>query len=133
VYGPGRTLGPSAGPSLACEAAARNQAHTISFTGRSGFVHVDEVAAAFEAALFARLEGARVYNLWGEVADVQDVIGHIATFAPAARITASGPPLAVPTSVDSTPIYRDLPELAPVSLQEGIFRTIEHYRQTGAR
>jgi UDP-glucose 4-epimerase len=50
VYGSGRETGVSAGPSLACRAAARGETYVIPFTGASGFIYVDDVTAAFEQA-----------------------------------------------------------------------------------
>jgi len=65
VYGPGRETGLSAGPSLACRAAARGQPYVIPFTGATGMVYVEDVAAAYVAALTGKLDGARVFNLLG--------------------------------------------------------------------
>jgi UDP-glucose 4-epimerase len=129
IYGPGRELGPSAGVSLACRAAAEGQPYTIPFTGRSGFVFVDEVAAAYEAALLSPPTGAAVYNFWGDVADVREVVAEIRACEPHARITAEGSPLPVPADIDSTALYRDFPELVRTPLRLGLTRTIEYYRE----
>jgi nucleoside-diphosphate-sugar epimerase len=48
VYGPGRETGLSAGPSLACRAAARGEEYLHPFTGSTGLVYVDDCAALFD-------------------------------------------------------------------------------------
>jgi nucleoside-diphosphate-sugar epimerase len=132
IFGPGRTLGPSSGVTLACRAAAEGRPFEISFTGRSGFIFVDEVAAAFEALLVAKLEGARVYNLWGDVADTGEVVEEIVRCVPGAQISATGPVLPVPADIDSTQIYQDFPQLKRIPLASGLRRTIEHYQVVAA-
>lgn len=129
IYGPGRELGPSAGVTLACRAAAEGRAYEIPFTGRSGFVYVDEVAAAFEAALLSQPQGASVYNMWGDVADVASVVRTIQELAPGARISAAGPVLGVPADIDSSALYRDFPLLQRIGLAGGLGETIAHYRR----
>jgi UDP-glucose 4-epimerase len=66
VYGPGREVGMTAGPSLACKAAARGEEYVIPFTGVTDFVHVDDVVAAYLAAIETPLSDARAYTLVGE-------------------------------------------------------------------
>jgi nucleoside-diphosphate-sugar epimerase len=74
VYGPGRTTGLTAGPSLACRAAALDQPYTIPYSGSAGLIYIDDVAAAYEAALGRELDGAHVFNMPGEVAFNDQVI-----------------------------------------------------------
>ena len=73
VYGPGREGGASAGPSLACQAAARGEAFTIPYTGVTGMVYVEDVADAFVRALAAPPEGAHLFNLQGEPASTERI------------------------------------------------------------
>lgn len=127
IYGPERVLGGSAGVSIACKAAASGEAYDIPFTGSSGFIFADDVAAAFEAALLSPREGASSYSFWGQTADVTEVIETIGKIVPGARITSSGNPLAVPAKVDSSAIYADYPELSPTSLESGLAQTIGFY------
>lgn len=132
IYGPGRELGPTAGVTLACQAAARCEPYTISFTGRAGFMHVEEVASAFAHALHPSTPGAAVYNCWGDNADVEDVIASIRAVVPGARIKAAGPPTGVPADVDSRALYNALPAIERISLGEGIRRTIQYYIQNSS-
>jgi nucleoside-diphosphate-sugar epimerase len=129
VYGAGRETGSSAGPSLACRAAARGEAYTIPFTGSTGLVFADDVAAAYEAALFAPAQGAHVFTLAGEIASVDTVIERLSALAPGARLTAAGAPLPIATEFPHDPaLDRLLPGLPATSLEEGLRQTLAFYR-----
>ena len=83
IYGPGREVGSTAGVTLACRAAAVGDFYAIPFTGESDLIFVDDVAAAFEAALTRPIAGAHALTLVGEVVSVDALIGEIGAFAPA--------------------------------------------------
>jgi nucleoside-diphosphate-sugar epimerase len=128
VYGPGREGGLSAGPSLACRAAARGEAYTIPFTGLTDLIHVEDVAEAFRIALAREISGAGIVNLWGERADENGVLSAIRAVVPDAGISASGPPMPiVPPSVDDS-ARRLLPGWKARSLAAGVADTITFYR-----
>ncbi|MBP0592258.1 NAD(P)-dependent oxidoreductase [Paraburkholderia sp. LEh10] len=129
VYGAGRETGSSAGPSLACRAAARNERYTMPFTGSTGFVFADDVAAAYEAALLRDIEGAHAFTLAGELASVKTVIDTIATIAPGARIDAAGSPLPIATAFPhDSALERLLPGLPRTSVEAGLRQTVDFYR-----
>jgi len=129
IYGAGRESGSSAGPSLACRAAALSCRYTIPFTGATGLVYADDVAAAYEAALLKPVEGARVFTLAGDITPIKSVIDMLADISPEARIDAEGPPLPIATSF---PIDEDLarrfPRLQKTPLLEGLQQTVDFYR-----
>jgi len=128
VYGPGRETGLSAGPSLACRAAARGEPYVHPFTGRSGLVYVDDCAAMFEQALAAPVAGALVYNLIGDVVAVDDVLSEIRRNVPDARLRAEGPPLPIAPGIVEAGLDELLPGRQRTSLAQGIKATIDHYR-----
>ena len=130
VYGPGRESGVSAGPSLACRAAARGEAYTLGYTGAAGLVYVDDVAQAFEQALLMPLAGAQVFNLVGQTATVEDVMAEIRRQAPGAQLQAEGPPLTIAPCLtgDGQRLYALLPERRTTSLAQGIAATLQYYR-----
>ena len=128
VYGPGRETGVSAGPSLACRAAARGEACTIGYTGASGLIHVDDVAAAFEQALLTPAQGASVYNLVGETATVDQVIAEIRRQVPGAQLDAAGPPLTIAPGLSEQGLDALLPGRQRIPLAQGIAATVAHYR-----
>lgn len=129
VYGPGRESGASAGPSLACRAAARGEACTIGYTGAAGLVYVDDVAAAFEQALLQPLQGASVCNLVGERATVDEVIAEIRRQVPGARIDAAGPPLTIAPGLGEEGLDALLPGRQRTPLAQGLAATLAHYGQ----
>jgi nucleoside-diphosphate-sugar epimerase len=129
VYGAGRESGSSAGPSLACRAAAHGHAYTIPFTGSTGLVFADDVAAAYEAALFAPAPGAHVFTLAGEIVSVNSVIERLSALAPHARISAAGAPLPIATEFPYDPALDELlPGLPTTSLEDGLRQTVAFYR-----
>lgn len=129
VYGAGRESGSSAGPSLACRAAARNEAYIIPFTGSTGLVFADDVAAAYEAALLTPVRGAHVFTLAGEIASVGTVIDRLAALVPGVRLDAAGPPLPIATEFPvEHELARTLPNLPHTPLEEGLQQTVAFYR-----
>lgn len=128
VYGPGRETGISAGPSLACRAAARSEPYTIPFTGRTGLVYVDDVAAAYEQAVLGTpAGGAHVVNLTGVPATVEETIAAIRAVVPGAVLDAEGPPLPIAADLDDGGLAALLPGLPHTGLAEGIARTVAFY------
>lgn len=128
VYGPGRETGVSAGPSLACRAAARGEACTLGYTGAAGLIYVDDVAQAFEQALLSPAQGASVCNLVGEIATVDAVMAEIRRQVPGARLQAEGPPLTIAPGLNEEGLDRLLPGHKRTSLADGIAATLQHYR-----
>ena len=129
VYGPGRELGLTAGPALACKAAARGEPYVIPFTGSTDFLYVDDIAAAFEAAVQAQMTGARVFNVLGEVATVDGLIAEIRRHAPDAQLSAKGPVLPITAHLARDDLATALPGLPRTSLAAGVKATIDHYRK----
>ena len=129
VYGPGREVGLSAAPSLAARAAAWGEPYNHSFTGSSGLIYVDDVAAIFERALAMPITGADAYNLIGETATVDQVLAEVRRNVPEAKLTQSGPPLPIAPGVAEEGLDEFMPDRPKTSLADGIRQTIEHYRR----
>ena len=129
VYGPGRETGLTAGPTLACRAAARGEAYTIGYTGVAGLIYVDDVAAAYEAALLGPTQGARVFNLNGVSVSTDELAAEIGRLSPAARIDAAGPRLLMPEALAPDDIDSILPGLPQTGLSDGLAQTIAWYRR----
>ncbi|MDB5779379.1 MAG: Nucleoside-diphosphate sugar epimerase [Polaromonas sp.] len=127
VYGPGREGGLSAGPTLATRAAAAGQPYTIGYTGLSDLLYVDDAAAAFEAAIVQPVEGAHVFNLLGEVADVNAVIAEIRRHAPDAELHADGPHLPIAPHLGHDNLAQVLRGLPRTRLADGIAATFAYY------
>lgn len=128
VYGPGRQGGASAGPTLACRAAARGERYSIPYSGRSGLVYVDDVAAGYEAAATGDIKGAYVVTMTGVTASNEEVIDAIRRIVPGADIGVCGDPMPVAADIEEGDIDAILPGLPRTNLADGIARTIEFYR-----
>lgn len=134
VYGPGRGEGgASAGPTLACRAAAQGAPYVIPYVGGAGMIYVDDVAAAFEAALFSDALGAHAFTLAGKVATIDEVIAEIARQVPGARITSEGVPMPIAAELAPDDIASILPSLPETSLPDGIAATIAYYRNQDSK
>jgi UDP-glucose 4-epimerase len=129
IYGGGRDIGLTAGPSLACRAAARGEAYDIPYSGSAGLVHVDDVTAAFEMALLREPDGAHVFNLVGEVVSNEDVVAAIREVVPDAAVGIHGPGLPIVSDIEEGDLRKVLVGLPRTGLRDGIRRTIDHYRQ----
>jgi len=128
VYGPGREVGLSAGPTLACRAAARAEAYTIPFTGDTDLVYVSDVVSAFQAAVQSELTGASTYTIVGEQASTDRLIDCIQTCVPDAQISASGPSVPVAARIDAGRVRSDFAGVTRTPLMDGVTRTIDWYR-----
>jgi nucleoside-diphosphate-sugar epimerase len=128
VYGPGRGTGLTADTTLACRAAVRGEPYVIGFTGACDFIFADDVAAAFEAAVLETPDGAHAFNPLGQVADVEEVIATIRRLEPGAVLSAEGPSLPTQGPLPADDLGRVLPGLPRTGLEDGLRRTLEHYR-----
>jgi UDP-glucose 4-epimerase len=129
VYGPGESSGIAAGPSIALRAAHEGRPATIRFSGRVGFVHVEEVAAAFVTAVEAGPEGAEAWTLAGETADMDAFLAALRAEVPDADIAVEGPPLRIPPEIGDGPRPAFLGSVPQIGLADGIARTLAHYRR----
>jgi UDP-glucose 4-epimerase len=129
VYGFGRETGLTAGPSLACRAAARGETYVIPYVGTAGLVFVDDVVSAYEAALRREPDGAHVFNLPGGVASNDDVLDAVRAAVPNAKIKIDGPLLPFAEDIGEGDLRRAFPDLPATPLHVGIRRTIELYRR----
>lgn len=129
VYGPGRETGMTAGPSLACRAAVHGDAYTIPYRGTAGMVFVDDVAAAYEHALISEPDGARVFNICGELASNEQIVDEIRRIVPDAKLAIDGPDTGIARDINDAPLFAAFPALPRTSLRDGIARTVAFYRQ----
>jgi nucleoside-diphosphate-sugar epimerase len=101
VYGPGRDQGLTSSPTKAIAAALLGQRYTIGFGGRTLFQHAEDVASALLVASRAQGAGARVFNLGGRHASVEEFVSAIDTMIPGARdlIRITPDPLPFPDEI----------------------------------
>jgi nucleoside-diphosphate-sugar epimerase len=127
VYGPGRSVGLTAGPTLACRAAALGESYDIPFSGDTEWVFVDDVAATFEAAMDADIDGALVFNVTGVPAPVAQFASLVEARAPGVRISISGPPIPVAPQIADNGLRDRFPNVKLTGLGDGIEQTLKHY------
>jgi nucleoside-diphosphate-sugar epimerase len=131
VYGPGRDFGMTSAPTLAIQAAVLGVPYRIPYGGMNDLQFVDDVAKAFVASAASTLEGARVYNLRGDVVAVDRVIAEIEAAVPRARgtITRGEGQLAVAFDLDDGAFRRDVPGVPRTPLGAGVRRTVEIFER----
>jgi len=133
VYGPGRDQGLTSGPSLAMEAAARGDGHTIAYGGTAQYDFAPDVGRAFALAARAATEGAHVANYPGVPSTMQEVVDAIEAAAPAAagRVFWEEGQLPFPESLQANLLEHLVGPLPRTSLADGVRATIEHFRARG--
>ena len=130
VYGPGRDQGLTSGSSLAMEAAARGEGHTIAYGGTAQYDFAPDVGRAFALAARAATDGAHVTNFPGVPSTMQEVVDAIEAAAPivAGRVFWEEGQLPFPEALEGRQLERLIGPIAPTSLTDGVRATIEHFR-----
>jgi UDP-glucose 4-epimerase len=125
VYGVGRDVGITSGPTKAIKAAALGRPYTIRFTGGVDFQYVNDTARIFLKCAESQKGGARVYTLRGTVIRMQVFIAALEREIPAARglIRADGPQLPIAYDLNDSALVRDLGEVPRTPLEQGIRET----------
>ncbi len=127
IYGPGREVGGTAGVTLACKAAKQGDSYTVNFSGKAGFVYVEDVANLVEMSIAHLPSGALTFNLNGITADVSDFINLIKKNIPLADIGINGNPLSVVDEIRGNEPSNIFKKFKYTSLEYGIKRTIDFY------
>ena len=131
VYGVGRDQGLTADPTLAIRALAHEEPFQIRLTGFMDLQYVADVADTFLACLFSPVEGAHVFNLAGEVVDMDSFIRTLSDINPRASdlITAAGPHVPVAYRLDDSQLRAHIGELPRTPLPAGVTETYERFRR----
>lgn len=124
VYGPGVSSGVAAGPSIAIAAALRREPAVIRFSGRVGFVHVDDVARLLAAAVTRPIEGARTLTMAGDTREMADFVAELARRTGWTGVTVDGPPLRIPADLASDPVPAALGDHPATSIEAGVAATL---------
>jgi len=128
VYGPGISSGIAAGPSIALAASVRREAALIRFSGRVGFVHVDDVARLLVAAMIRPMEGATVLTMAGDTRGMEEFTAELARQSGWDGIGIEGAPLRIPADLASDPVPAGLGPQPVTRIEEGIARTLAELR-----
>jgi nucleoside-diphosphate-sugar epimerase len=123
VYGVGRDQGLTSKTTVAILAAAAGRPYEVPFSGGVSWLYTGEVASAFIRAVAKERAGARVFNMNGVHAPVEEGLAILRKLAPRARITSSGEALAFPMHLPDEPLREFLGDYGRANLAEGIRET----------
>ena len=125
VYGVGRDVGITSGPTKAIKAAVAGRPYTIRFSGGVDLQYVNDTARIFLKCAAADLAGTRVYTLRGTVIRMEEFLRALGREIPAARglIRAEGAQLPIAFDLDDSALVRELGEVPRTPLDQGIRQT----------
>jgi len=133
VFGPGRDAGLTADPTLAMRAVAQRRPFRIRLSGFMDLQYVRDVADIFIQCLFSPAEGAYVFNLRGEVVEMEQLRRMLEEIRPGASqlISIDGPQVPVAYRMDDSALVRTVGQVPRTPLREGIAETIEAFERLG--
>ncbi len=125
VYGVGRDVGITSGPTKAIKATVLRRPYTIRFTGGLDLQYANDTARIFLRCAESELAGARVYTLRGAVVRIEEFIAALENDSPRAQglIRAEGARLPLAYDLDDSAMVRDLGEVPRTRLAEGVRET----------
>jgi nucleoside-diphosphate-sugar epimerase len=131
VFGVGRDFGMTSEPTKAIKALALGRAYHISYGGWQDLQYVDDVAKIFVRCLEVPYQGAKSYNLRGHVVDLPAFHRALCAVEPAAErlITFADRQIPIAYDLDDSALHNDLGPMPRTSLEEGIRRTLDLFRQ----
>jgi nucleoside-diphosphate-sugar epimerase len=135
VYGAGRDFGMTSEPTRAIKALALGCSYHITYGGVQDLQYVDDIARTFVRCLHVPFQGAKSYNLRGEVVDLQKFHQTLCDVEPAAAtlITYGDRQIAIAYDLDDSALQSDLGPIPRTPLREGIRNTLEIFRSLSAR
>ena len=127
IYGPGRETGGTAAVTLACKAAKQSYNYNLNFSGKAGFVYVQDVANLVEMSINRAPVGALTININGITASVSDFVSKIINIIPEAKLTINGDKLSVVEEILGDHPSDIFKNFKYTSLNEGISNTVKFY------
>ena len=133
VFGPGRDAGLTADPTLAMRAVAQRKPFQIRLSGHMDLQYVRDVADIFIQCLFSPAEGAHVFNLRGDIVEMEALRRMLAEIRPEALdlISVAGPAVPVGYRMDDSALVKTVGEVPRTPLQAAIVETIEAFERIG--
>src|SRR5207302_10360721 len=129
-----RDFGMTSEPTRAIKSLALRRPYHITYGGWQDLQYVDDVAKVFVRALEAPYQGAKSYNLRGDVVDLPAFHRALCAVEPAAAklITHGDKQIGIAYDLDDTALQRDLGPMPKTPLVEGIRRTLTLFKQLHA-
>ena len=130
VYGVGRDFGMTSEPTKAIKALALGRRYHISYGGWQDLQYVEDVAGVFVRCLDAPYQGAKSYNLRGDVVDLATFHQALVEAEPAAAklVTFGEKQIPIAYDLSDAALQRDVGPLPKTPLVEGIRRTLHLFR-----
>ena len=134
VYGVGRDFGMTSEPTKAIKSLAIGRPYHITFGGWQDMQYVEDVAGVFVRCLVAPYQGAKAYNIRGDVIDMPALHRAMCKVDPAAEtlITYGTKQIPIAYDLDDQGLQRDLGPMPKTPLVEGIRKTLTRFRQLHA-
>ena len=134
VYGAGRDLGMTSEPTKAIKSLALGRKYHITYGGWQDLQYVEDVAGTFVRCLDAPYQGAKSYNLRGDVVDLPTFHKALCEAEPTARdlVTHGDRQIGIAYDLDDSALQRDLGPVPKTPLVEGVRRTLELFRKLKA-
>ena len=134
VYGVGRDVGMTSEPTKAMKCMALHKPYHITYGGFQDLQYVADVARVFAHSLDVPFEGAKSYNLRGDVVDLQSLHQVFEKLEPEASklITFGDRQIQIAYNLSDDALQKEIGPLPKTTLSEGIFRTIKKFRKLEA-
>lgn len=131
VYGVGREVGITSGPTKAIRAAVLGEEFTVPFTGITGFNYIRDVADDFIGAARKHREGALALNNPGENHDVREFLDLVEDEIPGAagKLHCEGQGIPVAWDLREDGLRELLGEVPHTPIREGIRETIRGFKR----
>jgi nucleoside-diphosphate-sugar epimerase len=131
VYGVGRDFGMTSEPTKAIKSLALGRKCHISYGGWQDLQYVNDVAKVFVRCLEAPYQGAKSYNLRGDVVDLPGLHRAFCEVDPAAKdlITYGEKQITIAYDLDDTALQRDLGPIPKTPLVEGLQEAYAMFRR----
>ncbi len=135
VFGVGRDAGLTADPTLAMRALAARQPFTIRITGSMDLQYVRDVADIFIQCLLSGAKGAHVFNLRGEVIEMEALKQLLCELRPEAAqlISIAGNPVPVAFRMDDSALEKVTGPVPRTPLKDAIRETLTQFEQLSTR
>lgn len=134
VYGVGRDVGMTSEPTKAMKCIALNKPYHITYGGFQDLQYVADVARVFAHSLDVPFEGAKSFNLRGDVVDLKTLHQVFEKLEPEAAklITFGDRQIQIAYDLSDDNLQKEIGPLPKTPLSEGIFRTIKKFRKLEA-
>jgi nucleoside-diphosphate-sugar epimerase len=131
VFGVGRDAGLTADPTLAIRSLAMRKPFTIRLTGHMDLQYVRDVADIFIQCLESRATGAHVFNLRGEVVEMNEFRRMLERLRPEAAqlISIDGSAVPVAFRMDDSALERIVGAVPRTPLNGAISETLEAFER----